>query len=201
MTAPLATPTSHRERVKAKRREAIRRSAMRLFAEHGYDGTTIADIARAADVAPRTVQQYFASKHAIAQSVPDEIAGRLTRTVQDNPGVGFLTAVDLWLTAEAELHDAELMALTQAMYVTNPDLRALGSSQITDAVHVTSAALSAETGLPVDHPLNAVVGAAIGAALSQYLGSADRFRDTPGLHDAFMGCMRALITAAKDTPA
>jgi AcrR family transcriptional regulator len=200
MTAATPTTTSHRERVKAKRREAIRRSGMRLFAERGYDGTTIADIARAAEVAPRTVQQYFPSKHEIALSVANEVAGRLTATLRGNPEAGFLDALDRWLSAEAERHDAELMALTQAMYEANPGLQALGSSQVADVVQVGSAALSAETGLPVGHPLNAAVGAAIGAALAQYMRSAHHYRDRPDLHAHFLACLRALLDAARTPP-
>ncbi|MYR59761.1 TetR family transcriptional regulator, partial [Streptomyces sp. SID625] len=66
---------------------------MRLFAEQGYDGTTIADIAEAADVAPRTVSLYFPSKHDIALSVPDEVAARLTTVFKDRPDSGFLDVV------------------------------------------------------------------------------------------------------------
>ncbi|MFQ6142353.1 TetR/AcrR family transcriptional regulator [Streptomyces seoulensis] len=196
------TGTSHRERSKARRREAIRRSGMRLFAERGYDGTTVADIAEAAEVAPRTVSMYFPSKHDIALSVPDEIAARLTAVFRDRPGSGFLDVVDTWLTGEADALDPELLALLTAMFEANPALKAHGSSQLAEAVRLTGPALAAATGLPESHPMHAVIGAAVGAALSQYFGTVLRHDDAPGTHPLFMACLRALVdTARQGAPA
>ncbi|HWG64326.1 MAG TPA: helix-turn-helix domain-containing protein [Streptosporangiaceae bacterium] len=65
-----------RERSKARRRTAIIRAVYRLFAERGYDATTIAD---AAEVALCTVAMYFPSKQDIALSRFSESADTLTR--------------------------------------------------------------------------------------------------------------------------
>ena len=54
--------SDRRARKKAQTREQIRRVAHRLFAEHGFDAVTIADIARGADVAVQTVFNHFATK-------------------------------------------------------------------------------------------------------------------------------------------
>lgn len=60
--APPATAQQRRERQKTARRDAILTAARKVFARKGFDGTTIADIAREAGVAAGTVYLYYASK-------------------------------------------------------------------------------------------------------------------------------------------
>ncbi|MGP3970299.1 TetR/AcrR family transcriptional regulator [Streptomyces sp. 6N223] len=53
---------SLRERRRAETQRAIQSHAMRLFAERGYDATTVNEVAAAAGVSPMTVYRHFPTK-------------------------------------------------------------------------------------------------------------------------------------------
>ena len=74
-----------RERKKQKTHETIVDVALKLFAERGYEQTTIAEIADAAEIAPRTIFAYFPSKEDILFSDLPEIQERLARALRERP--------------------------------------------------------------------------------------------------------------------
>jgi AcrR family transcriptional regulator len=96
---------SLRDRKRARTRQALIDAAVELFERDGYDETTIADIAAAADISPRTFFGYFAGKEdllftdadarvqaaleAIEQRRPDERPDDvLLRTYREGSGFG-----------------------------------------------------------------------------------------------------------------
>jgi AcrR family transcriptional regulator len=193
----MTSPTSLRERSKAKRRAAIQRSAMRLFAERGYEGTTIADIADDAEVAPRTVTLYFSSKLELALSTTSDMTARLTEILEADPGISFTDAIDRWSKAEATTADPELTAATSAMFEANPTLARLSSGRVTEAAGVVFSALFAEMAIDRDSPMAAIASAAASAALAAYLTVGLSPGADPGLHDDFMRYLRAIVAGAR----
>jgi AcrR family transcriptional regulator len=93
-------PDGLRERKKQRTREQIVESAMRLFAERGYHATTIAEIAAAADVAPRTFFAYFPSKEAVVFHGVDRDMDALASALRDRlPGETAFDALRRWIDA------------------------------------------------------------------------------------------------------
>lgn len=86
-----------RERKKLRTRRAIHAAAMTLFGERGYDHVTMAEIARAADVAPATVFTHYASKEDLFHELRHEANDRLRTALRTRaPQIGVLAAVKEW---------------------------------------------------------------------------------------------------------
>jgi len=154
-----------RERSKERRRDAIVHAAYRLFAEHGYDATTVSDIAAAAEVAPRTVALYFPSKQDIALSRFTAGADTLTTALRERTKDESVSDVlENWLTDRSLHADDELKRLGCRMFAANPELNALRTARMADAIAEGAKAVAEETGLSPADPgprLAAVAAAAI----------------------------------------
>ncbi len=69
----VAAHSGLRQRKKDSSRRAIEDAAWELFAEQGYEETSINDIAERANVAPRTFFRYFPTKEAVMYPQFDEL--------------------------------------------------------------------------------------------------------------------------------
>jgi TetR/AcrR family transcriptional regulator, regulator of mycofactocin system len=77
--------TGLRERKKQRTRELIAATALELFARRGYQATTVADIAAAAEVSERTVFTYFPTKEDILFSDHAVFRERLRQVLDQRP--------------------------------------------------------------------------------------------------------------------
>ena len=111
-----------RERKKQQTRESIARAALRLFAERGYDETTLADIANAANVAPRTIFAYFESKEDILLCEENGFLSQLKRRLDERPpGTTTVDAIREFLSSIE--HPNEEAKLRKQVIAANPDLQ------------------------------------------------------------------------------
>ena len=98
-----------RERKKQRTREQIVERAMALFDERGFEHVTIADIAAAADIAPRTFFSYFPAKEDVVfhdfDRVFDAIKQRIDERADDETTMDALRAFIDGMLAEMDHQD------------------------------------------------------------------------------------------------
>lgn len=139
-----------RERSKARRNEEITRAAFELFAEQGYDATTVADIAERAEVSPRTVALYFRTKQDIALSRFGEGADRLTAAMRARRhGERAVDVVARWLRDEGE-QSSDLDELERRMFLANPQLAALRTARMAEAIEESTRVVAEDLGVAED---------------------------------------------------
>jgi TetR/AcrR family transcriptional regulator, regulator of mycofactocin system len=109
------TTESLRQRHIDRTRNTIAEAALALFKERGFAATTIEDIARRADVAPRTFFRYFPTKEAVlfdgSEHKLASIRERLLQRPKNEPAAESLFAVLGEITEEfsADRERAELL--------------------------------------------------------------------------------------------
>ncbi|MBJ7332513.1 MAG: TetR family transcriptional regulator [Solirubrobacteraceae bacterium] len=100
----MSHPAGLRERKKRQTHDAIVAAALRLFDEQGFETTTIAQIAAAVDIAPRTFFGYFKSKEQVVFYDFDPMRESLARRLAERaPGETTMAALRAWFVGRADL--------------------------------------------------------------------------------------------------
>ncbi len=126
MSDPDARELGLRERKRLATRRAILIAAAELVRERGFDGVTVEEISRVADVSPRTFFNYFGSKEeAVAGELPvlpDQ--AHVDAFIADRgdilSGIGELLAASLG----SDLEDHEIVGLRKDLMTRYPHLTA-----------------------------------------------------------------------------
>ncbi len=108
-------PLGLRERKKEQTRQLIAETARRLFVERGFEQVTVAQIARAADVAEQTVYNYFPTKEDLVYWRLESFEQELLAAIRDRaPGVPVLEAFWQWMLRARGLMDEQPVSETLA---------------------------------------------------------------------------------------
>ncbi|MGQ5633301.1 MULTISPECIES: TetR/AcrR family transcriptional regulator [unclassified Streptomyces] len=145
-------------------RGRLAKAALELYAEHGYEQTTVAEIAKRAGLTERTFFRHYADKREVLFSGSAELEALIVRTVAEAPpsaapldalAVGLDTVAEVFtdrreharrrhavITAHAELRERELIKLASMASALAGTLRGRGVAE-------PAASLAAEAGVAV----------------------------------------------------
>jgi AcrR family transcriptional regulator len=184
-----------RERKKQQTRAALVEAAARLFAEKGYDKTTVADIAAAADVSTRTFFSYFRAKEDVLFAGTDQrlraIAEAFDAAQAGSPLEAVRRIVEHVLAASDDLSGPDRLAIMLA----KPELQAQALQRLIAAERLIAEWLRRAYPDRLDDTLSrALAGALVGALVGAALGGIER-GDSP---HALREQMRRALTLLED---
>lgn len=158
---------SLRERKKEQTRRTIADAAFALFREQGYDEVTVAEIAAAAQVAPRTVHRYFPDKPEILFADDADLRALIDHVFAqqpaDTPPRALLTALLDALADQLEGRRDDL-AVRQRLLDANPALHARNAAKLATIERAIAEHLAARWELPLDRDLRPRWWAGVGTA-------------------------------------
>ncbi|MET9340695.1 TetR/AcrR family transcriptional regulator [Nonomuraea sp. NPDC003804] len=202
---------SRRDRKKRLTRQRIVTAAMRLFAEQGYEQTTVAQIALAADVDPKTFFNYFRSKDEVVFADTEHIADLLLgvlaeRRPQEGPGELLARMVQEYAALRRPVvphKEPEELSAASRLLMTTPALQAKGLYLMVDLQRrIAGELLKAFPGRLDPITAAAMTGSLIGAIQQASLASVELGRSQGELWEAARHgldiAMRGLLSVRPD---
>jgi AcrR family transcriptional regulator len=168
-----------RERKKQQTREKIERAALELFAEHGYGETTLAQIAEAADVSPRTIFSYFDSKEDILFCQEPEYVEKVAEILEHRP-TGTTTVDALRNFISSLPPPDEHTMLRKKVVAAHPDLQMRLRAHIGQLEGPLTKSIAKDLGAGPDDVRPALIAASMTAAFATVR---DRFEEAGGEPD------------------
>ncbi|HEX7745646.1 MAG TPA: TetR family transcriptional regulator [Micromonosporaceae bacterium] len=158
-----------RERKKQKTRWAIQEHALRLFAQQGYDATTVEQIAAAAEVSPSTFFRYFKTKEDVV--LQDEYDPLLIAMIEQQPaGLPPMEALRQALrTAFGAMgpNEKDKILARIRLQMSVPALRARTYEQLTASIQMIAEAMAKRVDRQADEfAVQVFAGACLGALLA-----------------------------------
>jgi AcrR family transcriptional regulator len=156
-----------RETKKRRTRQALIDAAMRLYREKGFEGVTIAEIAREAEVAPRTFFGYFETKEDVFLGRGDDRLDRIVRAIRERDRrQPILSAVRPVLMQDRESTLAEHAARPGLSdLLRHPSITSRLRERWNRWEDLLATAIADDVGASLDDPRPKVVAAAITAAI------------------------------------
>jgi AcrR family transcriptional regulator len=193
-----------RERKKQRTREQIIERAMALFDERGFEHVTIADIAAAADIAPRTFFSYFPSKDAVVFHDFEVIFAGLEAQMRDRgPGKTALDVLREFVAGVVEQMDVGDPAeqCRRRVITASPTLQQHDREVIGRFERLLADEMARDLGVEGDSPRARVVAAAAAAALTELERAFDKDNppaDPMAAFDEVFAFVRGGLDALRD---
>lgn len=190
-----------RERKKRQTYETIARVALDLFHAQGFRATTIAQIADAADVSPRTVSAYYPAKEDLVFPHSSEaIDGLALRLSERRPGEYAVDALRSWIgelfDEMGDKHEHERERVRRVVIEGDETLRAYERRQMERAERLLGDAIADDLGTgPDDVAAQLASAAAIGAmsAIGRIHDEQGEFADPVAHRDAALALVDQAI--------
>jgi AcrR family transcriptional regulator len=164
--------TGLRERKKARTRAALREHALRLFREHGYQETTVEQIAAAAEVSPSTFFRYFPTKEDVV--LQDDMDVRMLeafdRQPPDLPPIRAVRAAMREAWASFSPQEWEQIREGARLAADVPEIRARAMSEFARTIDAIAGGLARRSACAPDSlRVRALAGAVVGVMMAVFL--------------------------------